>query len=60
MPSDRKGGRGRSEIYNWRVKCGNKEVFSNPVKFNCRNFIKENKDNKKEYPQKLRLIPPNY
>ena len=30
MPSDRKGGRGRSEIYNWRVKIGRHkgEVFS--------------------------------
>jgi len=57
MPSDKHGGRGRSAIYNWRVKCGNKEVYSSPVKMDCTTFIR---DNKKNYPQKLKLITPNY
>jgi hypothetical protein len=57
MPSDKKGGRGRSAIYNWRVKCGNKEVFSDPVKFKCAIFIREHQ---KDYDRKLRLISPNY
>jgi hypothetical protein len=57
MPSDKKGGRGRSGIYNYRVKCGNKEVFSDPVKFKCEIFIK---DHQKEFKQKLKLINPNY
>ena len=57
MPSDRMGGRGRGSIYNWRVKCGKKEIYSNPVKFACKIFIKENQKN---YPQKLKLVSPNY
>ena len=57
MPSDLRGGRGRSAIYNWRVKCGNKEVYSDPLKFQCEIFIKENKS---RYPKKLKLIRPNY
>ena len=57
MPSDRRGGRGRSAIYNWRVKRGNKEVYSDPVKQQCRIWIKENQ---KLYDQKLKLISPNY
>jgi len=57
MPSDIKGGRGRSAIYNYRVKCGNKDVYSHHQKFNCRNWIKENQ---KLFPQKLKLINPNY
>lgn len=57
MPSDLKGGRGRGGIYNWRVKCGNKEVYSDPVKFKCEIWIR---DNKKQYDKKLRLIQPNY
>jgi hypothetical protein len=57
MPSDLKGGRGRSAIYNWRVKCGPKEVYSNPVKFQCKIWIKENQ---KLYDKKLKLISPNY
>ena len=56
MPSDMRGGRGRSAIYNWRVKCGNREVFSRPVKMDCKIFIR---DHQKEYPQKLKLISPN-
>jgi hypothetical protein len=50
------GGRGRSAIYNWRVKAGKKEVFSKPTKFECKIFIKEHQ---KDYHDKLRLIPPN-
>ena len=57
MPSDVKGGRGRSAIYNWRVKAGNREVFSDPVKGKCKDFIRENKGKKDGV--KLRLIPPN-
>lgn len=57
MPSDVKGGRGRSAIVNYRVKHGNKEVFSDPVKFACTIFIKEHQ---KDYDKKLKLIPPNY
>jgi hypothetical protein len=57
MPSDLRGGRGRSAIYNWRVKCGNREVFSDPLKFQCEIFIKENQS---RYPKKLKLIRPNY
>lgn len=57
MPSDIKGGRGRSAIVNWRVKCGKKDVFSDPVKFKCEIFIR---DNQASYKQKLRLVSPNY
>jgi hypothetical protein len=57
MPSDRRGGRGRGSIVNWRVKCGKKEVFSKPMKVDCTTFIRENQ---KKYDKKLRLIPPNY
>lgn len=57
MPSDKRGGRGRSAIYNWRVKAGNKEVFSDPVKFKCKTWIKLNQ---LYYKPKLRLIEPNY
>lgn len=56
MPSNMIGGRGRSAIYNWRVKAGKKEVFSKPTKFECKIFIKEHQ---KDYHDKLRLIPPN-
>lgn len=58
MPSDKYGGRGRSAIYNWRVKAGNKEVFSNPVKSKCQEYIREHKG--KLDGIKLRLIEPNY
>jgi hypothetical protein len=57
MPSDKIGGRGRSAIVNWRVKCGKREVYSNPVKFKCAIWIRVNQ---KDYKQKLRLIAPNY
>lgn len=57
MPSDTMGGRGRSAIYNWRVKVGNKEVYSDPVKNKCEQFIRDN--NGKLNGKKLRLISPN-
>lgn len=57
MPSDMRGGRGRSAIVNYRVKHGKKDVFSDATKFKCTIFIKEHQ---KEYPQKLKLVPPNY
>jgi hypothetical protein len=57
MPSDVHGGRGRSAIYNWRVKAGNKEVFSDPVKLKCEQFIRENGG--KVNGKKCRLIQPN-
>jgi hypothetical protein len=57
MPSDMKGGRGRSAIVNYRVKAGNKDVYSHQTKFKCKIFIKENQ---KDYKEKLKLIPPNY
>ena len=57
MPSDKMGGRGRNAIYNWRVKAGNQEVYSDPVKSKCKQFIREN-DGKMD-GKKLRLIPPN-
>ena len=56
MPSDIRGGRGRSAIYNWRVKAGKKEVYSDPTKFKCKIFIKENQKN---FYDKLKLIEPN-
>ena len=58
MPSDRHGGRGRSAIYNWRVKAGNREVFSDPVKQRCEEFIRNNPVWKAS-GKKCRLIPPN-
>lgn len=57
MPSDKHGGRGRSAIYNWRVKAEKKEVFSHPVKLKCEEFIRIN--NGKIDGKKLRLIAPN-
>jgi hypothetical protein len=57
MPSAKIGGRGRSAIPDWRVKAGKREVFSDPVKFKCSIWMKEHR---KDYPMKLRLIPPNY
>ena len=56
MPSDIRGGRGKSAIYNWRVKAGKKEVYSDPTKFKCKIFIKENQKN---FYDKLKLIEPN-
>ena len=57
MPSSIHSGRGRSSIPQWRVKAGNKEVFSDFVKQKCEIFIRENKG--KVNGIKLRLIPPN-
>ena len=57
MPSALRGGRGRSAIPFYRVKCGNKEVFKDFVKYKCTIWIKEHQ---KEYDLKLRLIKPNY
>ncbi len=57
MPGPRMHGRGRGAIYNWRVKAGNREVFSSPKKFDCEIFIRA--ANGKVDGKKLRLIPPN-
>jgi hypothetical protein len=57
MPSDKHGSRGRSAIVNWRVKAGNKDVFSFPQKMACEEFIRKNGG--KLNGQKLRLVPPN-
>ena len=57
MPSDKHHGRGRSAIVNWRVKAGNREVFSDPSKTKCETFVRENGG--KLDGNKLRLIPPN-
>ena len=57
MPSDVRGGRGRSAIYNWRVKAGKREVFSDPVKSVCATWIRDHGG--KHNGHKLRLIPPN-
>lgn len=57
MPGAKMGGRGRCAIYEWRVKAGNKEVFSHATKFKCTQFIREN--NGKLNGVKLKLIPPN-
>ena len=58
MPSDKMGGRGRSAIYNWRVLAGKKEVFSDPFKRKCTQYIRDN-DGKDKDGVKLRLISPN-
>jgi hypothetical protein len=55
MPSDIKRGGRRTQIYSWRVKDGNKEIFSDVQKFKCEQFMR---DNKKEF-HNMRLIPPN-
>ena len=55
MPSDKKKGGRRTEIRDWRVKAGNKEVYTNARKFQCEIWMRENKDSYR----KLRLIPPN-
>lgn len=57
MPSDRMGSRGREAIYNWRVKAGKKEVFSDAVKHKCVEFVRANGGKLNGF--KLRLIPPN-
>lgn len=57
MPSARmKGGR-RNAIPDWRVKAGNKEVFSHASKFKCEQFMRE--QGGKMDGVRLRLIPPN-
>lgn len=56
MPSDQKRGGRRTAIYNWRVKAGKKDVFSDEKKLKCEIFIRENQH---EYTKKLRLVPPN-
>lgn len=58
MPGARTHSRGRGAIYNWRVKAGNREVFSFPQKQKCEQFIRDNGG--KLDGVKLRLIPPNY
>lgn len=58
MPKHRSGGRGRAAIYEWRVKAGNKEVFSFPQKQKCEQFIRDH-DGKLD-GVKLKLVPPNY
>ncbi len=57
MPSDTKGGRGRSAIVDWRVKAGKKEVFSDPKKATCEQWIRDHGGKKDGV--KLRLIAPN-
>ena len=60
MPSAKTHSRGRSAIYDWRVKAGKREVFSAPKKQTCEIWIR---DNQASYTAdghtKLRLIPPN-
>lgn len=58
MPSHRTGGRGRSAIYEWRVKAGRRDVCTNPVKGKCVQFIRDNGG--KVGGVSLRLVPPNY
>lgn len=57
MPGPRMGGRGRSAIYDWRVKAGKRQVYSNPVKMKCKEFIRDNGG--KLNGLRLKLIPPN-
>ncbi len=57
MPSDLRGGRGRSAIVSWRVKAGKREVFSAEKKIACTVFIRDHGG--KLDGVKLRLIPPN-
>jgi hypothetical protein len=57
MPGAKRGGRGRSAIYAWRVKAGNREVFSFPVKGKCEDFIR--RAGGKLGGVKLRLVAPN-
>lgn len=57
MPGPRRKGGRRTEISDWRVKAGSKEVFSHPVKFKCEQFIRDSGG--KLNGVKLRLIPPN-
>jgi len=54
MPSDVRGERGRSQIYNWRVKMGKKEVFSSARRGDCVEWMRKN-----AHLGKLRLVMPN-
>ncbi len=56
MPSDKHHGRGRSSIVSWRVKAGNREVFSAEKEGACDAWVRENQ---KLYRNRLRVIPPN-
>lgn len=58
MPGSRTHSWGRGAIYNWRVKAGKKEVFSDPKKQNCKQYIMDHKG--KLEGVKLRLIEPNW
>ncbi len=57
MPSPRRKGGRRTEIGHWRVKVGKKagEVFSGS-EGDCRQWVR---DHQKDYPTKLRVVPPN-
>jgi hypothetical protein len=57
MPSDSRGGRGRSAIVDWRVKAGNRDVFSHQKKGKCSEYIRDHGG--KLDGIKLRLVPPN-
>ena len=62
MKGDRRGGRGRSAIAQWRVKAGNNELCADAVKSVCEQFIRDNGGkgpDKTGRIVKLRLIPPN-
>jgi hypothetical protein len=54
MPSDTRGGRGRSGIYRWRVKLGKKAVFSAPKKSDCATWARKN-----AHLGTLRRVAPN-
>lgn len=57
MPSAKQGGRGRSAIPFWRVKCGKREVYLSTVgKKDASEWIRKNQS---AYDQKLKLVPPN-
>jgi hypothetical protein len=51
----RMGRRGKSAIREWRVKLGNKTVFTADKKVECEEFIRTNK-----VMGKLKLVPPNW
>jgi hypothetical protein len=56
MPSDKRGGRGRSAIGAWRVKAGKKEVYRGVNKADCSEFIR---GNKKIDGERCYLVAPN-
>lgn len=57
MPSSKQGGRGRSAIPYWRVKCGRREVYESRVgKKDCEEWVRAHQP---EYDQKLKVVPPN-